>query len=138
MSSCSQALEKPPTRGNMGVIQIIELVIMGVVAVLCVVDFINILGYGIYWYTIFSLAVDVLIVVGLVFIILGLFVGLGSQRRIRIGLYCFFAGCIIEIIVIVFWLISGAGTLGYWILNLFMAILLIFLAYVLWKQSSHL
>ena len=138
MSSCSEALEKPPSRGNMGVLQIIELVAMGVVAVLCVIDFINLLSQQIYYFTVFSMIVDILIVVGLVFIIIGLFIGVGSQRKIRIGLYCFFAGCIIEIVIIVLYLVSGYASLGGWILNLILAIILIFLAYVLWKQSAHL
>ncbi len=137
MSSCSQELEKPPSRGNMGVIQIIELVLMGVVAVLCVVDFITLLNQRIYYFTVFSMIVDILIVVGLVFIIIGLFIGVGSQRKTRIGLYCFFAGCVIEIVIIVLYLVSGYASLGGWILNLILAIILIFLAYVLWKQSSH-
>ena len=138
MSSCSEALEKPPSRGNMGVLQIIELVAMGAVAVLCVIDFINLLSQRIYYFTVFSMIVDILIVVGLVFIIIGLFIGVGSQRKIRIGLYCFFAGCIIEIVIIVLYLVSGYASLGGWILNLILAIILIFLAYVLWKQSAHL
>ncbi len=135
-SSCPD-LEKPPTKGNMGVFQIIEIIAMGVVAVLCVIDFIVLLGRNIYYYNIFSLIVDVLIVVGLVFILMGLFCSNGSQRRVRIGLYCFLGGCIIEIVIIILYLTSAYGTLGEWVLNLLLAIILSCLAYILWKQSAH-
>ena len=40
-STCCQELERPPSKSHMGVVQIIELVLMGVVAVLCITDFIS-------------------------------------------------------------------------------------------------
>ena len=45
MSSCAE-LDKPPSKANMGIVQIIELVIMGVVAILCLFDLFNMLDHG--------------------------------------------------------------------------------------------
>ena len=137
--SLRDELDKPPTRGNMGIVQIIELVVMGVVAILCGYDFFDIIEFD-YWnfFTILALFVDVVIIVGVVFICLGLFVAGGSLRRIQIGIYCFFAGTIVEVVLIVYFLIEFSGRLSTWLLYLLKAVIFCVLSYLLWRQSKHL
>ena len=137
--SCSE-LDKPPTRGNMGVFQIIELIAMGVIAILCVIDFFNIIDWG-YWsfFTFLAMVVDVLIVVGLVFILIGLFGPSGGLRKIQIGIYCFFGGAVLDAIIIVYLLIEYSDSrVSTWLVNLLKAIILIVIAYFLWRQSKNL
>ena len=136
--SLKEQLDKPPTRGNMGPIQIIELVIMGVVAILCAYDFFYIIDLD-YWnfFTVLALFVDVVIIVGVIFICLGLFAASGSSRRIQIGIYCFFAGTIVEVVLIVYFLIEFSGKLSTWLLYLLKAIILCVLAWLLWRQSKN-
>ena len=133
-SNCPE-LDNPPSKTNMGILQIIELVIMGIVAILSIYDFAHLIGLKFTFWGFLSMVVDVLIVVGLVFIILGLFC-FGS-RYIKIGIYCFFGGTLIAIICTVLTLISSSDSVDVWLLNLLKAILLIFLAYVLWRQSKN-
>ena len=135
-SSCPE-LEKPPSKANMGIVQIIELVIMGVVAILCLYDLFNMLSYkGSDGWKILAIIVDCLIIAGLVFIVIGLFCGTTTQK-IRIGIYCFFAGTIIEVVCIVYFLIKASGSLDTWLVNLIKAVILVFLAWVLWRQSKN-
>jgi len=135
MQSCCAELEKPPSRNNMGVLQIIQLVIMIIVGILCCYDIYNELRAKVTFWSILALIADVLFILGIVFIIIGLFCGF-TTNKIRIGIYCFFVAIIIEIVFIVFCLINSGG-LDYWLLNLVKAIVMIFIAYILWKQSLH-
>ena len=144
MSNCCSStcpeLDNPPTRSHMGIVQIIELVVMAIVAILCGYDLYSLFyvgpsGYVFWW--ILSLAVDVLIIAGLVFILMGLFASTASSQRIRIGIYCFFAGTIICIVCVVWYLISGGSSVDQWLVNLLKAAILIVLAYFLWRQSKN-
>ena len=119
----------------MGVLQIIQLVIMIIVGILCCYDIYNELRVKVTFWSILALIADVLFILGIVFIIIGLFCGF-TTNKIRIGIYCFFVAIIIEIVFIVFCLIYSGG-LDYWLLNLVKAIVMIFIAYILWKQSLH-
>ena len=144
MSNCCSStcpeLDNPPTRSHMGIVQIIELVVMAIVAILCGYDLYNLFKVGpagwVFWW-ILSLAVDVLIIAGLVFILMGLFASTASSQRIRIGIYCFFAGTIIDIVCVVWYLISGGSSVDQWLVNLLKAAILIVLAYFLWRQSKN-
>jgi len=135
-------INRPPSRGNMSLIAIIELVIMGVVGIICLMSlyrFIEGLNDDNHdWDIIDILKVvqECLIVAGLVFIIIGLFCS-PSQRQIYTGIVCFLIGTILAIILTVL-LIRDKQTndsLGY---NICYIILLTFLAWILWKQSYHL
>ena len=144
MSNCCSStcpeLDNPPTRSHMGIVQIIELVVMAIVAILCGYDLYSLFKVGpsgwVFWW-ILSLAVDVLIIAGLVFILMGLFASTASSQRIRIGIYCFFAGTIICIVCVVWYLISGGSSVDQWLVNLLKAAILIVLAYFLWRQSKN-
>ena len=97
----------------------------------------NMLSYkGSDGWKILAIIVDCLIIAGLVFIVIGLFCGTTTQK-IRIGIYCFFAGTIIEIVCIVYFLIKASGSLDTWLVNLIKAVILVFLAWILWRQSKN-
>ena len=136
--SCGN-IESPPSRSNMSLIAIIELVIMGVVGVLCLIQLIDILqsspkNWGVI--QILNIIVDGLIVAGLALILIGLFCS-PSQYQIRTGILCFCIGTIISIVVTVLIIIrkEQEDRIFY---NICYIILLVFLAWILWRQSGHL
>ena len=134
-SSCPE-LDKPPSRANMGIVQIIELIIMGIAGILCFIDLYYMIHDYVNFWNLLEIIVDVLIIAGLVFIIIGLFFSASSQK-IRIGIICFFAGTVVNIVCIVYFLIYYSGTLESWLISLIKVCILIFLAYVLWRQSKN-
>ena len=134
-ASCPE-LDKPPSRTNMGFLQIIELIIMGVVGILCFIDLYYMIKAGSGPWTILGIIVDGLIVGGLCCIIYGLFCN-KKKKKIRIGIYCFFAGTIVQVVCIVYFMIKSPGTIENWLINLIKVVILVFLAYVLWRQSAN-
>ena len=130
-------LERPPSRSNMSLWAIIELVIMGVCGVLCLVELIDILNSGKSLnnvYLILRIVVDALIVIGLVLIIIGLFCASGPSS-IRSGILCFVIGAIITLVVLILDIVNGEKLTFY---SFCYIVLLFFLAYLLWRQSAHL
>ena len=134
MSNCCPELDNPPSKSHMGVVQIIELVIMGVIGILSLYDFIALLRLTLELWTILSLIVDGLIIAGLVFIIIGLFC---VPRYLKIGIYCFFGATIIAVVSIVWTLIASSNTIEVWLVGIIKLMILVFLAYVLWRQSKN-
>ena len=141
-SNCPE-LDNPPSKTNMGVLQIIELVIMGVVGILCLiglVDFIKALNKSSgSWdvITILRLIEYVLIVAGLCLIIIGLFCSI-SQYQIRTGIMCFAVGGILSIVITVLYITNSRTDENNFFYNICYIILMIFLVWVLWRQSGHL
>ena len=137
--SCGD-LYSPPSRHNMSLIAIIELVVMAVVGILCLVELVDIVNNTNpkYWglIIILRLVVDALIVIGLVLILIGLFCSV-SQSQIRSGVLCFCIGTIISIVVTVLVIMrkENQDRLFY---NICYIVLLIFLAWILWVQSGRL
>ena len=133
--NCSE-LEKPPSKSNMGVFQIIELAVMVVVAILSTYDLINYLSY--YTFDLWSVLVitmDICVIVGLIFIIIGLFFS-GGSSKLRIGIILFFIGAVIAIAMIIRSLIYDKN-LQVWLIDLIKGAILVFLAFILWKQSKN-
>ncbi len=125
---------------NNSLFAIIELVIMGVVGVLCLVDLVRLIqwmGDHKDWDVIEILRIIEygLIVAGLVLIIIGIFCS-PSQYQIRTGILCFCVGTILAVVILVL-LINDDRTNDTLVFNIFYMIFLIFLAYILWRQSSH-
>ena len=139
--SCGD-LDRPPSRQNMSLFAIIELVIMGVVGILCLiglVDFIKALNKSSgSWdvITILRLIEYVLIVAGLCLIIIGLFCSI-SQYQIRTGIMCFAVGGIISIVITVMYITDSRYEENFFY-NICYIILMIFLVWILWRQSGHL
>ena len=135
---CCPELENPPSRSNMSICAIIELIVMGVVGIMCFVDLFNILNSGAklndVW-IILSLVIDVLIVVGLILVLTSLFCA-RSLGSLRSGILCFLVGAIISVVVTIYYIVGSDSKIN--VSTLCYIILLIFLVYVLWVQSSHL
>ena len=145
MGNCGQGpcgdIDRPPSRSNNSLFAIIELVIMGVVGVLCLVDLVRLIqwmGDHKDWDVIEILRIIEygLIVAGLVLIIIGIFCS-PSQYQIRTGILCFCVGTILAVVILVL-LINDDRTSDTLFFNICYMIFLIFLAYILWRQSSHL
>ena len=135
MSSCREELDIPPSKSHMGVVQIIELVLMGIVGILCITDFIKQLTTTISVWVVLAIICDVLFIAGLVYIIIGLFCN-PTTNKLRVGIYCFIGGVVIQLVFVFFRLFSK-GDLIDWLLNLVKAAILIFLCVILWRQSKN-
>ena len=145
MGNCGQGpcgdIDRPPSRSNNSLFAIIELVIMGVVGVLCLVDLVRLIQYmGDHkdWDVIEILRVIEygLIVAGLVLVIIGLFCSI-SQYQIRSGILCFCIGAIISIVITILYIHDG-NTKQSLFYNICYIIFMVFLAWILWRQSGHL
>ena len=125
----------PPSKSNMGLFQIIELVIMGTCGILC--------GVGLYTllqdqelkmtkYVIIVIVADVFIVAGLVLVLWGLFCGTSGQ--IRSGILCFIIGSLIYAVYIILYGIENHGVRFIEIIDV---VALVFISYILWIQASR-
>ena len=135
MSSCREELDIPPSKSHMGVVQIIELVLMGIVGILCITDFIRQLTIHISVWIVLAIICDVLFIAGLVYIVIGLFCNFTSQK-IRIGIYCFFGAIVIQLVFIIGSLATTKRLID-WLMNLVKALVMVFLCWILWKQSKN-
>ena len=138
--SCGD-LDRPPSRQNMSLVAIIELVIMAVVGILCLydlVDLIKVLNRSSYWtiIDILRLVEYALIVAGLVLVIIGLFCSI-SQYQIRTGILCFCIGAILAVVICVLIILDESNTRSI-VFNICYMIFMVFLAWILWRQSGHL
>ena len=126
---------RPPNKSYLGIFQIIELIIMAVCGILCAAELIDIFNYQgkvSNVYLILIIVADVFIVVGLVFVIWGLFCG--TSNNIRTGIICFVVGCLCLVVKTILWIVDG-GSISAW--ELCHLILLIFISYVLRVQASR-
>ena len=136
MSTCREEIEIPPSRNHMGVVQIIELVLMGVVAVLCVADLIvQLRVFSLNFWCVLAIICDFLFIAGLVYIIIGLFCNPTTQK-IRVGIYCFFGAIAIQLVFIIGSLATTRRLVD-WLMNLVKALIMLLLCWVLWKQSNN-
>ena len=135
MSSCREELDIPPYKSHMGVVQIIELVLMGIVGILCITDFIRQLTIHISVWIVLAIICDVLFIAGLIYIVIGLFCN-PTTNKIRVGIFCFIGGVVIQLVFVFFSLFSK-GHLADWLMNLVKAVVLIFLCVILWRQSKN-
>ncbi len=135
MSSCREELDIPPSKSHMGVVQIIELVLMGIVGILCITDFIRQLTIHISVWIVLAIICDVLFIAGLIYIVIGLFCN-PTTNKIRVGIFCFIGGVVIQLVFVFFSLFSKAH-LADWLMNLVKAVVLIFLCVILWRQSKN-
>ena len=136
MSTCREELEIPPSKNHMGIVQIIELVLMGIVAILCIVDFISQLRvFNITFWGVIAMICDILFIAGLIYVVIGLFCNFTTQK-IRIGIYCFFAAILIQLIFIIGSLATTKRLID-WLMNLIKALVMVFLCWILWKQSNN-
>ena len=127
---------QPPNKTSLGLFQIIELIIMAVCGILCAAELIDIMNSNLKNETIYLILIivaDVFVVVGLVFVIWGLFCG--TSNNIRTGIICFVVGCLCLIVKTILLIVNGHSISAWELCHL---ILLIFISYVLWVQASRL
>ena len=143
MGNCNQTpcgdLYNPPSRNNMSLFAIIELVIMIVISILSLIELIDCLGkikkgFG----TIQMLVIidDILIVAAVCYLIYGLFCSL-SARNIQIGILLFVIAGVLAMVIIILKLNgsgSGNGNILYQIMQF---LILLFLTWILWNQAAR-
>ena len=124
----------PPSKTNMGLFQILELVIMGVCGILCGMGLYDLLRYDskVSTYLILCIVADVFIVVGLVLVLWGLFCGTSAQ--VRSGIICFVIGSILFAVYIILFGVQTKETNIYTIINV---VALVLVSYILWIQASR-
>ena len=130
-------LERPPSRSNMSLWAIIELVAMGVCALFCLLQLIDLFKNNVNMndvWTILTIVVDALIVIGLILVVYGLFCA--GPGIIRSGILCFVVGCIIELVILIYQIVDDRDSLTFY--GFCYIVLLVVLAYLLWRQSGHL
>ena len=126
----------PPNKSSLGLFQIIELIIMAVCGILCAAELIDIMNSDLKHETVYLvllIVADVFVVVGLVFVIWGLFCG--TSNNIRTGIICFVVGCLCLVVKTILLIVNGYKISAWELVHL---ILLIFISYVLWVQASRL
>ena len=127
----------PPSRNNMSLFAIIEVVIMGVIAILCLLEFIDCLGNFKNGYSTIQTLIlidDVIIVVAVCYLVYGLFFVV-SSRNIRIGILLFVLGGILAMVVIILQINNSTGKNILY--KLFEFIIILFLTWVLWNQAAR-
>ena len=127
---------QPPNKTSLGLFQIIELIIMAVCGILCAAELIDLFNSNLKNETIYLILIivaDVFVVVGLVFVIWGLFCG--TSNNIRTGIVCFVVGCLCLVVKTILLIVNGHSISAWELCHL---ILLIFISYVLWVQASRL
>lgn len=128
-------LYAPPSRSNCSIIAIIELVIMGVVAVLCIVELWDYFSVSHIGFLNFLIIIDdVIIIVALIYLIIGFFRTFGAYA-IKIGIYLFGVGGILALVILIIEIIYGYGSFWYKIIEF---IIIFFLTYVLYRQAQRL
>ena len=127
---------QPPTRSNLSLFNIIELVIMLVVGILCAIELVDILQNikKIQLYGVLTLIDDILVVVALIYIVVGLFCGL-SNYQIKWGIFLFACAGILAMVIIVLE-INGSSGKNVWI-KILQFILYLFLTWILWNQAAR-
>ena len=140
MGNCNQTacgdLYNPPSRNNMSLFAIIELVIMIVISILSLIELIDCLGkikqgFG----TIQMLVIidDILIVAAVCYLIFGLFCSL-SARNIQIGILLFVIAGVLAMVIIVLKLNGSSGNVLYQIMQF---LILLFFTWILWNQAAR-
>ncbi len=137
MGNCGQSpcgdIYSPPSRHNMSLFAILELVVMIVVGILCCIELFDLFKNDDMDLIVFLVLLDdVLVVCALAYIIYGLF---WSTLKVRTGIYLFFAGAVLAMVIIVLELDRGTKKVLYKIAQFF---IFLFLSYFLWKQANRL
>ena len=128
---------QPPSRSNMSIFAIIELIIMMVVAVLCFVEVVRFIGDGEkFGYLKFLVLVDdILAVAALCYIVYGLFCGITSTK-LKLGIMLFALAAIVAMVIILLEINEGVGKKIFY--KIFQFCIYLFLAWILWQQAARL
>ena len=129
----------PPSRSNMSIFAIIEIVIMGVIAILCLMelfDFIENDKGGDDFIKFLVIVDDILIVVALCYIVIGLFFSFCGGSKLKMGILLFVAAGILAMIILILQINKGVGDEIWY--KIFYLILILFLTFILFKQQARL
>jgi len=127
---------QPPSRSNMSLVSIIELVIMGVVAVYSAIQLSAIFSKSskeIGFLDVLNIIVDILIIAAIIYIIIGLFCMCGAEK-IRMGIYLFALSGMLSMVLIIVDLKGGKDIF----LKILYFIVILILTWILWNQASRL
>ena len=138
-TGCNQTpcgdLYAPPSRNNLSLLAIIELVIMLVVAVLCAIEIGNLFGKsGLGTIGVLVLIDDIIIVAAICYIVYGLFCSF-TGYQLKIGIMLFAVGGILAMVILVLQIINNKDDFFYKILQF---ILFLYLTWILWNQAARL
>ena len=126
---------QPPSRTNMSLFSIIQIVVMIVISILCLYELVDIINSQKFTTTrTLALIDDIVIVAGICYLLYGLFFA-ASSRNIRIGILLFVVGAVLAMVIIVFEI--NQGTREIW-LKIFQFVVLLFLSFILWQQAARL
>ena len=136
ISGC-ECLYTPPSRSNLTLWGIIQIVVMAVCGLLCAANLYQLFTDNTYKsttvYLILVVVADCFIVVGICLILFGLFFS-PSGAQIRSGIMCFVVGAICFVVAIIYRAIQIGGIA---LIQLIQCIILVFLAYILWIQAGR-
>ena len=127
----------PPSRSNLSIFAIIELVVMGVVAILSLVELFDFISGDKKSNDMIKMLIiidDIVIVVAAAYLIVGLFFFGGN--KLRLGILCFIAAGILSMVILILQINEGVG--DELLYSIFKFIIYLFLTFVLWKQFSRL
>jgi hypothetical protein len=132
---------QPPTRSNLTLFNIIELVIMFVVGVLCAVDLVNnvkvIREKNIGVVEILTFIDDIVVVCALVYIVIGLFCAF-TNYQVKWGIFLFAVAGIVAMVIILLQIINGHVQGDKLLVKILLFILYLFLTWILWNQAARL
>ena len=131
-------LYAPPSRNNLSLLAIIELVIMFAVAILCALDLFDFFDHGGSLKTItgiLTLIDDIIIVAAICYIIYGLFCAFTSYQM-KIGILLFVVGGILAMVVLILQIIYNTDNSILY--KIFLFILFLYLTWILWNQAARL
>ena len=125
-------IERPPSRSNLSIYSIIQLLIMLYLGCDAGKEVFNIFKFGSYsWVDLLKIVIDLLVFAGMLIAAYGIFAD--KSDSIKTGFLLFFYGCIGLIIICILDLIKGGFSYGPFIEILFIC----FIAYILYKQISY-
>ena len=128
-------LYAPPSRNNLSLLAIIELVIMLVVAILCAIEIGNLFGKsGLGTIGVLVLIDDIIIVAAICYIVYGLFCSF-TGYQLKIGIMLFAVGGILAMVILVLQITNNKDDFFYKILQF---ILFLYLTWILWNQAARL
>ena len=127
---------QPPSRNNMSLFGIIEIVIMIVVAIICLIEvgtFIKKMDTLKGYITVLVFIDDIIIVVAVCYLLYGLFCAV-SSRNIKIGILLFVVGAVLAMVIIALQINQSSKEIWF---KIFQFIILLFLTFILWQQAAR-
>ena len=127
---------QPPSRNNMSLFGIIEIVIMIVVAIICLIEvgtFIKKMDTLKGYITVLVFIDDIIIVIAVCYLLYGLFCAV-SSRNIKIGILLFVVGAVLAMVIIALQINQSSKEIWF---KIFQFIILLFLTFILWQQAAR-